>query len=79
MIIKADYNGGFVLPIYTTEVVQTMSKNDYKSKPISWLFEYWSNKFQYYNAAKELQISDKLLLSNGTYAIIEAIEVESLE
>lgn len=26
-----------------------------------------------------MQISDKLLLSDGTYAIIEAIEVESLE
>lgn len=30
-------------------------------------------------AAKDLQILDKLLLSDGTYAIIEAIEVESLE
>ena len=67
------------MPIYTTEVVQTMSKNDYKSKPISWLFEYWSNKFQYYNAAKDLQIFDKLLLSDGTYAIIEAIDVEILK
>ena len=30
-------------------------------------------------AAKDLQISDKLLLSDGTYVIIEAIDVESLE
>jgi len=30
-------------------------------------------------AAKDLQIFDKLLLSDGTYAIIEAVEVESLE
>ena len=30
-------------------------------------------------AAKDLQIFDKLLLSDGTYAIIEAIDVESLE
>lgn len=38
-----------------------------------------SNKKGKWIAAKELKISDKLLLANGKCAIIDSIEVESLE
>ena len=38
-----------------------------------------SNKKGKWIAAKELKISDKLLLANGKYAIIDSIEIEVLK